>query len=417
MISSNGPASRWWPLWGFACVVALAGCGASSQGGLSGTINIGFIGPLTGNFIQAGASLSEGAELAANIINLNGGVLGHKFQIDEADDGGDPVDAVTALRKMLALDNVSAVTGLTGLDYQDTLPILNSSHMVSMTHIGDPAIDHLIMPYSYSTGPSDALVGTSMAYYASTQGYKRIALVFDALQSSQTLVPSVVHAAQVLGLQVVVNEALANGAPSYSSQVQQVLAAHPDAILSQLNPPNAGPFFQEFQNAGGATIPIVGSDITAEAAWQSAVGPVIAKDTVSMQPAAFGNAPSVPYFMTNFERLYHTTPQFLSSLFYDGVNVSALAMIEANSSDPTVYYKDVVDVTTSGSGHTDVYNFAQGAKLLKAGKKIKYVGVGSPMTFNMYHRVTTDFDAVRDNGSGGTTPVTTIPADKLLPLL
>jgi hypothetical protein len=99
------------------------------------------------------------------------------------------------------------------------------------------------------------------------------------------------------------------------------------------------------------------------------------------------------------------------------MTVAALAMDAAKSTDPNVYYKYVLDVTTPGPGVTNVYTYQQGETLLAQGKKIKYVGVGSPMTYNQFHRVTATFAAEQLQPSGTVTLIQNIPADSLQPLL
>jgi branched-chain amino acid transport system substrate-binding protein len=44
-------------------------------------------------------------------------------------------------------------------------------------------------------------------------------------------------------------------------------------------------------------------------------------------------------------------------------------------------------------GGTEVYRFAEGKKLLGAGKKVTYVGASSRLNFDQYNDVTPDFSA------------------------
>ncbi len=403
--------------------LSIAACGSSTSGSTAssnsgGTVNIGFIGPLTGTFLQYGQAFVQGAQAAIDQVNKHGGVMGKKLHLVTADDGGDAVDGLTAARKMLALNNISGMLAGGGEDYQDMVPVLNSSQMVTMTHIGDPAIDHKLTPFDFSVLPSDALTGAAMAYYASQQHYHRIAIAFDASATSQTLVPAIKQAAATLGLDVVANPTLPVNVPSYQAQVQQILSSKPDAILTQLQPPNAGPFYSELAQAGGGSIPIVGSDLTLEPAFIQALGSKEAKNLISVEPGSNVTGPAYRSWLSAYSEAYPgKAPEYSSVSYYDGVNVLALAMIAAKSTDPKIYVKYILDVTTPGSGVTEVTTFAQGAALLRAGKKIKYEGVSSPMTFNKYHRVTGPYEVVKGTVSGQTTQVGTILADALVPLV
>jgi hypothetical protein len=52
------------------------------------------------------------------------------------------------------------------------------------------------------------------------------------------------------------------------------------------------------------------------------------------------------------------------------------------------------------TGGTPVYNFADGLKLLKAGKRISYVGASGPFDYTPQHNVYGPFIAVKVDPSG-----------------
>jgi branched-chain amino acid transport system substrate-binding protein len=396
----------------------LACSSGSSPQAQTGPINVGVTAGFSGTNVIYGTPLLDGATVAANYVNNNGGILGRNLNVIPVNTASDPVDAVTAVRQMLAVDNVSVTIGLAALDWTDALPILNQAKMVSFTHIGDPAIDNLTMPYSWSTAPSDAVEGAAIAEYAFSQGYHKIAIAFDASSSAQTLVPNLVKAAGILGLQVVAKPAVPVGAPSYEAVVKQIVDAKPDVIMMQLDPGTAGTFFPALKTLGGTGIPIIGSDVTLDPNFVKAVGAQEYADHItSVEAATQATGPGLATFNTGYQNAYNKQAPFLAIYAYDGMTVAALAMVAAKSSDPKVYNNSILDVTTPGNGKTEVYDFKTGSQLLSQGKKIKYVGVGTPMIYNQYHRVTATFAAEKGSTSGTVTLVTLIPADALLKLI
>lgn len=403
-----------------AVIAVVSGCGGtaaptSTNTTGKGPVNIAVCAAYTGGVITYGIPWLQGVQVAAANINSHGGVMGRKVSLHQCDTKGDPVDAVPALQQVLSAQKISAEVGLAALDWQDALPILNKDHIVSFTHIGSPAIDHLSMPYSFSTGPSDAVLGAAMAYYAYSKGYKRVALAFDATSSSQTLVPGIKVAAKRLHMTIVANPALPVGAASYQAEVEQVVGGHPQAILTQVEPNTAGTFFSELQSLGGSAIPIVASDLTLEPSWVKAVGASYYEShVVSIEAATNTTSTSYSLFISGYHAQFGSAePNYLSVYSYDGMNIAALAMVAAHSTDPTVFYKHVLSVTQAGSGKHLVYDFAQGAALLAKGEQIKYVGVGSPDVYNTYHRVSTGFAVERATPSGAITRLSLIPATKL----
>ena len=70
---------------------------------------------------------------------------------------------------------------------------------------------------------------------------------------------------------------------------------------------------------------------------------------------------------------------------YDGMNLAALAMIAAHSTDVAKWKPWIVSVGDGVPGAVVVNSFAQGVAELKAGKKIHYIGPGGPTVFDAFH--------------------------------
>ena len=89
-------------------IAALTACSSSSSTSTSsssanasgGTIKIGVITTLTGPIAPGVAGTLDGAKVAADVINSQGGVLGKKIQVLSADDGFDAATGVAAMRQM-----------------------------------------------------------------------------------------------------------------------------------------------------------------------------------------------------------------------------------------------------------------------------------------------------------------------------
>jgi branched-chain amino acid transport system substrate-binding protein len=63
----------------------------------------------------------------------------------------------------------------------------------------------------------------------------------------------------------------------------------------------------------------------------------------------------------------------------------ALAMIEANSTEPTKYNEFITKVTAPSGGAKVVHTYAEGKKELGAGNAIQYVGASGPLVFDKYN--------------------------------
>jgi branched-chain amino acid transport system substrate-binding protein len=224
-------------------------------------------------------------------------------------------------------------------------------------------------------------------------------------------VPTLVHAFTKLGGTIVYNKPVALDQSSYRSEVESILAAHPQVIFTEVDPQTGATFLSELQQLHGL-MPVIGTDVTLQAPWLKAVtgsigAGAMAKYYEGMQPYA---PPSGPAWQTYNKALLASASQVpkpsqwstdpYSMTDYDAVNVMALAMLAAKSTSPAVFNKDVMTVTAPGSGKTVVTSFAAGKAALAAGKQIQYVGAGGPIVFDQWHNSTGAFEAAKDvNGN------------------
>jgi branched-chain amino acid transport system substrate-binding protein len=87
---------------------------ASLMAGTAGAqepIKIGVTQPLTGAFAASGNYVAQGAKLAEEEINKQGGVLGRKIQLVIEDNKSNPTEAVATAEKLISKDKVPVLMG------------------------------------------------------------------------------------------------------------------------------------------------------------------------------------------------------------------------------------------------------------------------------------------------------------------
>lgn len=371
----------------------------STSSSSSGDLVIAVAAPFSGNESFIGPRFLNGVKVAVQEINADGGVLGKQLKIVTADTAGDPVDAVPAISQIISTQHPVAMIGPSSLTITSVINQLNSDKLVTDTLGGTTQLDKMNFPYIFRTTPSDSQLGVAMAYYGNQKGYKKVALAFTSDDAAQTLVPPIESIVKSHGGQVVENVQVAPDQSSYRSEIEKILASKPDAVYTQMDPQTAGTFISEWQQLGGGNIPFIGSDVTAAADFQKAVtAQWSAKNLTSIQGSTVGGTAATEYAKFYGQVFNGQQPVTLSNDAYDGMNMIALAILEAKSTDPSVYVSDVEKVA-NGPG-TDVYDFKTGAADIGKGETINYQGAGGPDDFNHYHNVTGAFEAVQNDGTG-----------------
>ena len=97
------------------------------------TIRLGFVGGLTGRNGDLGTAGRDGAILAVETINENGGINGRKLELVIRDDKSDPAEAVNAVKDLVA-GKVDAIVGpMTSVVAMATVPIIKDAKLLMLS--------------------------------------------------------------------------------------------------------------------------------------------------------------------------------------------------------------------------------------------------------------------------------------------
>jgi ABC-type branched-subunit amino acid transport system substrate-binding protein len=420
------------PLVGVMAVVA--GCGSTASTGKSikpGPINIGVIAPFSGPAAEFGTLISAPCYAASDLINEAGGVLGHKVQCTPVDDTGDPADAVPNVTRAIAtISNFDLAVGLETNTAATTVPLVNRGQINMVTTNGLTNYDTTTDKYFWRLTPADDANGAAMVQYAYNKGYKRIAVVFENNSTDTGNTPGIEKAAAKLGVKLVTNTTIPADASSYSSVASTVISLHPQAIIFDADPQSTATFLSNYsQLTGGKLLPMITATDSLTPDWYNAVSAAVGTSFIFNKVDLVGS-----YFSTSTQAFYtyrnallanpktHALADTLATVgppasIYDGINIMALAMLMAKSADPTVYNSFVNEVVTPKAGAVVVDSFAAGKKALSEGKKIQYVGVLGPVTFNKYHNFAGAFAAARFTGSTTSVNAAIMPGSEISKLL
>ena len=416
----------------------LAACSSSSTSssgttGASGShsaLVVADLAPFSGPDAALGPTYLVSCDGATQAIDNAGGVLGHKLSCKGVDTRGDPADAVPATRQLFATTpNLALVIGVTSDEAASVVPVINADKMVAFGMTGQSEFSSTHFPYFYRLVPPDLAESYAMVVIAQQLGYKRIALAFGNDIGSQTFVKPAIASIGKAGQTLVANETLDLSANTFRTEADKIVAAHPDVIFTEALGPAEATFLSEVKQLnGGKMIPVIGTSATISPDWYKSVAAAIGASTLASSFHADNlvtetSGPAYGPFQQaimsekgkvgstgNFDT-YLTAPGAVH--LYDGINLAALAMVEAKSTVPSVYAPFIAKVGDGSSGGQVVYSFAQGIAALKAGKTIRYEGPGGPTSFDSYNDSTGIFQTDTYSGSGAVQVTGNITAAQL----
>jgi ABC-type branched-subunit amino acid transport system substrate-binding protein len=404
--------------------------GTTSASGSHSALVVADLAPFSGPDAALGPTYLVSCDGATAAIDNAGGVLGHKLSCKGVDTRGDPADAVPATRQMFATTpNLALVIGVTSDEAASVVPVINADKMVVFGMTGQSEFDSTHFQYFYRLVPPDLAESYAMVVIAQQLGYKRIALAFGNDIGSQTFIKPAITSIGKAGQTLVANETLDLSANTFRTEADKIVAAHPDVIFTEALGPADATFLSEVKQLnGGKMIPVIGTSATISPDWQKSVAAAIGASTLASSFHADNlvtetSGPSyTPFFNAimsekgkvgstgNFST-YLTAPGAVH--LYDAINLSALAMVEAKSTSPSVYAPFIAKIGDGGPGAVTVYSFAQGLAAIKQGKAIRYEGPGGPTSFDSFHDSTGIFQTDTYSTSGAVQVAGNITAAQL----
>jgi branched-chain amino acid transport system substrate-binding protein len=406
-----------------------AACSSVQSGAAKdSTLTVAAFNPFTGQDASFGPEALAGCQAAAAAINAAGGVLTRKVVCTGVDTHGNPADGVSGGAKMLATtSHMFGVLGPSSDEADATAPLLNAAKIPMFADTGEASFDRTKLQYFWRMVPADDERGYAMALYAHRKGYLRAAAVFGDDTGSQAGVPTLVRGYSKLGGQMVLTQKIPLGQSSYQREVQQLIAAKPQVIFTETSPQTNATYLAELQQLGHL-IPVIGTDVTIQPGWFSAMAGAIGKPAVSQyfvaeQPYAPASGAGWQVFNKNLlasasvPKPAQWSTDSYTMTYYDSVIVMALAAIKAKSTSPAVWNASIPAVTTASSEAMQVHSFAAGVAALQAHKKIDYVGAAGVIDWNRWHNSGGSFEIGAYQANGDLAPVSSITAAELAPLI
>ena len=400
-----------------ASVLLLAACGSSSTSGgkqPTGPVSMGVLSCFTGSLASLGQAMLQGSQMAQKAINDAGGILGQKLQLSHADTQCDEADSVPAVRQLLAASNVVGIIGPETQEINAVSPIVSAAKIPTQFQGGSTAFDHNTNPYLWRDSPSDSQLGVAMALYAYQKGYRSAGLLFYSDIAAQTFSDPITATWQKLGGTIAIRITdLTPAQTSYRTQVQRVIAAHPDVIFTQTDAPTAAVLFKNFQELNNLAIPFVGTDVTGGDDYLKAITYPVAHDHLISVYGTSVSGKAADEFNSIFAAMFPGPNQPLANAnyAYDSVISQALAVDKANSIAGPDINAAMTQVTNPPG--TACYTYKTCLDLLKAGTKINYEGASGDLNYNKYQNVFGPYGAFQETLAGQQQQVQVMTAEQL----
>ncbi len=156
-----------------ALVYALA-TGACAAG--NGPVVFGVAGPFQTDY---GASMKQGAELAANELNAAGGIGGRQLELREKDDQANPEQAIQVASDFLADPQVVAVVGHVNSSTTTAAGAVYAGGLPAVATSATSPVISTLGPWIFRVASSDSSNAVALAAYATRVSGGRTAVLYE----------------------------------------------------------------------------------------------------------------------------------------------------------------------------------------------------------------------------------------------
>lgn len=298
-------------------------------------IKIGQIVHMSGSAVESGQSEKQGAELALEQINANGGVKGRKLTLVQEDGKSNNPGVVAAIQKLLGDKDIAAIIGVSAsTQVTAMLPTINEAKVPVAIGGTNYGLTHSGSQWVFRFRPNDALSAQVMAQYAvGDLKLTKVAILHstDAFGSGGR--DLAVLALKDLGVTPVLDQGYNNDEKDYTAVINSIKQSGATVIITYMTLATDVGIFAKQSKQQGLKVVWIGSASTAATPGRKLAGDALYGTYAVSDFHVDTNAKSKE-FAAAYQKKYGVLPDLYSAWTYDTVSVFAEAMKKAPDLKP-----------------------------------------------------------------------------------
>lgn len=344
-------------------LLLVLGCAATSYATSDEPIKLAIVAPLTGDYTEYGLQALNAAQLAAEQVNAEGGVLGgRQIEIVEYDDRG-LVDDGAAMAELIAADD--SILGVPCMDFQSTValvvgPIYQEAGIPAISNTSSHPDLSLIGEYVLRNNTTDYFEALNTIEACYLTGARKIAYIGEetdfCVSAGENMKAAVEQIAEKdPSVEWVGQTSYLTGTVDFSAQISELVALEPDIIVNSGTYEGFAPFCQQLRRSG--------SDIRV-----AGVGNIYDQNLITIGgeavegvifPSLFNadsENPVVQKFVAEFEeKTGGTMPNHMGALAYDATMMLINAVEVTGSDDRETVMKSLYTTPYEGVTGTCIF--------------------------------------------------------------
>lgn len=363
----------------------MAGCGNgadtdSGQGQTGDKINVGINTELSGAVASYGTNAKDGAMLAIEQINAEGGVLGQELNALVRDCKSDAAEAMSVSASLVGEGIIAQIGPLTSGNVAGSTPVM-LDNKIPLIAPAATAVNVTVdeksgdtRPYIFRVCFIDPFQGTLMAQFAADElGAKRVAILKDASSDyGKGLADYFVKTFEEKGGEIVADEGFVKGDRDFRATLTKIKGTNPDFIYVPGYYEEVAPLIKQARELG-INVAIGGPD-----GWDSpdmvdvAGAQNLNKTYFTNHYSSQDTDPKVVAFVEAYKAKYNKDPDAFAALGYDAVQLLVQAIKDAGEVD-TQKVRDALANVKDFQGVTGKMTIDDQHNPVKAGVIIEFI--------------------------------------------
>jgi len=308
-------------------------------------IKIGVVNMLTGPLAEGGSFQVNGLQLALEDVNKAGGILGRPVELRTEDNASTNPGTVLAFSKLFTDPAIKAIVGpIASTQIQAASPAIAKAGIPTMIGGTDPSLTRVNNKWVFRARPNDLYSSKVIADFGvNTLKLKKWAIVHATDAFGQGGAKALTEALQALGVTPVLDQGYTSNSQDFTPIVLAVKKSGADVLGTYMTIPADQAIFAKQLRQLGVNIEWVGSPTTATVTTRTLGGAALYGTYAVADFNAEANE-AAREFARRYRERFGIDPDGFASWSYDALQILALAMNSANSTEPEAIRKAILAI-------------------------------------------------------------------------
>jgi branched-chain amino acid transport system substrate-binding protein len=308
-------------------------------------IKIGVVSTLTGPYAEWGTFQVNGLQLALEDIKKAGGILGHPVELRIEDNASTNPGTVLAFTKLFTDPEIKGIVGpIASTQIQAASPAIARSGVPTMIGGTDPSLTRINNKWVFRARPNDLYSSKVIADFGvNTLKLKKWAIVHATDAFGQGGAKALTEELQALGAAPILDQGYTSNSQDFAPVVLAIKKSGAEVLGTYMTVPADQAIFAKQLRQLGVNVQWIGSPTTAAVTTRNLAGEALYGSYAVADFNADANE-AAREFTKRYRERYGIYPDNFSSWAFDSLHILALAMNNANSTEPEAVRKAILAI-------------------------------------------------------------------------